>query len=119
MTRPPVECSICKRTISYANIARHQRKRHGLETRQGIRVTIPEEFLQEVRITRATQSQTRQRIPIERRRSAPRRRVYNPLADLTQDIRDRSDVLPDRRRRQNRLIWQGEALEYNRVLRRN
>ena len=44
-------------TIKYVNIARHQRERHGLETRQGVRVTIPEEFKQEVRITRARQGQ--------------------------------------------------------------
>ena len=100
-------------TIKYVNIARHQRERHGLETRQGIRVTFPEEFEQQVRITSATQSQPRQRIHVDRRRCAPRRRVYIPLADLTQNIRDRSDILPDRRRRQNRLIRQVEALGYN------
>ena len=82
-------------------------------------MAIPEEFQQEVRITRETQSQPRQRMPIERRRPALRTRVYNPHADLTQDIRDRSDVLVKRRRTQNRLIRQAEALGYNRVLRRN
>jgi hypothetical protein len=53
------------------------------------------------------------------RRPAPRKHVCNPLAGLPQDIRDRSDILADRRRRQNRLIRQAEALGYSRVLRRN
>jgi hypothetical protein len=64
MNREPVECPICKKVISYANIARNQLEHQGLETRQGIRGAIPEEFEQEVRMTRATQGQGRQRIPV-------------------------------------------------------
>ena len=41
------------------------------------------------------------------------------MAELPQDIRDRSNILADRGRRQNRLLRQAEALGYNRVLRRN
>ena len=92
MTRPPLEWPICKRTISYANIARHQRERHGLETKQVVRVAISEEFKQEVRITRATQGQGRQRIPVDRILSARRRRAYDPLTESPQDLRDGSDI---------------------------
>ena len=108
MSRPPEECPICKRAITYANIARHQRERHGLETRQGVRISIPEEFKQEVRITTATATRERQRVPVQRSRRVPRRRTYNPLAALPQGIRDRSDILAERRRCQNRFIRQAE-----------